>query len=438
MKRLSHAALLLTITAVALFAEPNSSIQFYDEDGSTETAQMGWDGENEKFYIETPGSNTPLEMKDGDLTVPGEVTADKFNGDGGGLKNLPASELGAAGGDLTGSYSNLSINREAVTSEKINGEAVTSSKLAKDAVTTVKIDDDAVTSSKIAEDAVTTSAIDNKAVTTSKLDDNAVTSSKIDNGTIQEVDLNSSLGSKINGKMDKSGGTFTGPVKIENHSSHGGTDLVVRKTDGWAAVNFQGNNPHSTGNNVFFTAGGTKDEYAHFHFFASSDFDLQDRDMKAKLSVNSSGVENWGHRITLYHTGSNGVVEVPFGNIILDPADGIVRVDGTLSETSDGRLKHSVQAIDDPIDKVCKMRGVRYVRTGAEKREIGFIAQEVETILPEVVFTGEDGYKSVAYQNITALLVEAMKEQQKKIEQLTKTIELLEARTRFLNEQPTH
>ena len=53
-----------------------------------------------------------------------------------------------------------------------------------------------------------------------------------------------------------------------------------------------------------------------------------------------------------------------------------------------------------------------------EGKRIGLIAQEVETIIPELVSTGKDGYKSVEYTNLVALLIEAVKDQQKEIELL--------------------
>ena len=69
-----------------------------------------------------------------------------------------------------------------------------------------------------------------------------------------------------------------------------------------------------------------------------------------------------------------------------------------------------------------KLRGVYYTRKNQEdkKRNIGVIAQEVEDILPEVVFTddSEDKNKSVAYGNIIALLIEAIKEQNEQIKKL--------------------
>ena len=64
------------------------------------------------------------------------------------------------------------------------------------------------------------------------------------------------------------------------------------------------------------------------------------------------------------------------------------------------------------LDKIMKMRGVYFTRIGSERRNLGVIAQEVEEIIPEVVFTDEspEQMKSVAYGNIIGLLIEAVKE----------------------------
>ena len=58
-------------------------------------------------------------------------------------------------------------------------------------------------------------------------------------------------------------------------------------------------------------------------------------------------------------------------------------------------------------------------------KRVGLIAQEVETVIPELVATGKDGYKSVEYANLVALLIEAVKEQQKEIALLkSQTVQL--------------
>jgi hypothetical protein len=80
------------------------------------------------------------------------------------------------------------------------------------------------------------------------------------------------------------------------------------------------------------------------------------------------------------------------------------------------------------LQKVLALRGVNFdwktnefpTRSFSENRSLGFIAQEVEKVLPEVVQTEKnaEGYKSVQYDKIVALLVEAIKDQQKQIDSL--------------------
>lgn len=89
--------------------------------------------------------------------------------------------------------------------------------------------------------------------------------------------------------------------------------------------------------------------------------------------------------------------------------------------TSDRRLKDNIETISDPINKIKQLRGVTFDKD--DRTQIGVIAQEVEEIIPEVVLTAADGYKSVAYGNIVALLIEAVKEQQTQIEKLKQQLE---------------
>ena len=90
--------------------------------------------------------------------------------------------------------------------------------------------------------------------------------------------------------------------------------------------------------------------------------------------------------------------------------------DGVLTtDASDRRLKENITDIDQSLEKVLTLRGITYNWKTDETKEqrIGLIAQEVEEVLPEVVFTNEvDGFKGVRYQEIVALLIEAIKEQQ--------------------------
>jgi len=90
---------------------------------------------------------------------------------------------------------------------------------------------------------------------------------------------------------------------------------------------------------------------------------------------------------------------------------------------SDARLKKNIRNIENPLDKIMKTRGVLYDRIDtAEVNTFGFIAQELEEIFPELVTTNQNGIKGVKYQNAVAVLFEALKEQQKQIDELKKQV----------------
>jgi len=97
---------------------------------------------------------------------------------------------------------------------------------------------------------------------------------------------------------------------------------------------------------------------------------------------------------------------------------GTIRATGDVIAYSDARVKENVKTIDNAIDKVTQLRGVSYNKIGETEEKIGVIAQEIEKVLPQVVQEDDEGMKSVAYGNIVGVLIEAIKEQQKQIDEL--------------------
>ena len=91
---------------------------------------------------------------------------------------------------------------------------------------------------------------------------------------------------------------------------------------------------------------------------------------------------------------------------------------GTITANSDEKLKKNVITIENALEKVLSLRGVEYDRIDSRDHQIGVIAQEVEKVVPAVVYGDE--IKSVAYGNLVGLLIEAIKEQQKEIDELKK------------------
>jgi trimeric autotransporter adhesin len=97
---------------------------------------------------------------------------------------------------------------------------------------------------------------------------------------------------------------------------------------------------------------------------------------------------------------------------------GWVASNGSWQSSSDIKYKENIRALDSGLDKVLKMNGVYFNVIGddpVKDKQVGFIAQEMEEILPEVVSTDSNGLKGISYSRITPVLVEAIKEQQKQI-----------------------
>ena len=94
--------------------------------------------------------------------------------------------------------------------------------------------------------------------------------------------------------------------------------------------------------------------------------------------------------------------------------------------TSDQRIKTDIKTIENSLFKVLNLRGIEYsdIREGC--RHIGLIAQEVEGVIPEVVYTNNEGIKAISYANMAGLFVNAFKEMNEIILNLNKRIEELE------------
>ena len=82
--------------------------------------------------------------------------------------------------------------------------------------------------------------------------------------------------------------------------------------------------------------------------------------------------------------------------------------------------------ITDAVEKVKQINGVAFTWKKDNTKDIGVIAQNVEKVVPELVSTDNQGMKSVKYGNIVALLIEAVKEQQKQIDELKAKVAQLE------------
>lgn len=100
----------------------------------------------------------------------------------------------------------------------------------------------------------------------------------------------------------------------------------------------------------------------------------------------------------------------------------------SIAGSSDIRFKKNIKTVENALDKVKALRGVYFNwnqeafpdKNFGTQDELGFIAQEVEKVVPEIVTkeNTKDEYRSVKYDKLVALLVEAIKDQQKQIDSL--------------------
>lgn len=160
-----------------------------------------------------------------------------------------------------------------------------------------------------------------------------------------------------------------------------------------------------------------------------------------QATVNDDGASNYSGTITAFNSQNNFLTEMGgdgyisiheqgVGDVINLNKDGniyasnSISTDGeinspTYNTTSDARFKKNVKSIDGALAKTQQLNGYTYNWNKlAEKQkgittkeqQVGVLAQELEAVFPQLVKTDEEGYKSVNYAAMTAVLIEAVKE----------------------------
>ena len=108
---------------------------------------------------------------------------------------------------------------------------------------------------------------------------------------------------------------------------------------------------------------------------------------------------------------------------------GDITASGNITALSDIRTKTDISVIENPLDIISAMDGIKYTDIKTGQRRTGVIAQEVIKVLPEVVVQTEDsdgGKLGVAYGNIAGVIIESIKELKSQIEDLQEEIDKLQ------------
>ncbi|BDX35468.1 distal tail fiber protein [Thermus phage MN1] len=149
--------------------------------------------------------------------------------------------------------------------------------------------------------------------------------------------------------------------------------------------------------------------------------------LKTSYVNRAYGVYQVGQEDLNYFAGSVGIgVSVPTYKL---DVNGNVRIQGTLYETSDIRLKTNLEPIKNALDKVERLTGYTFDMHG--RRLAGLVAQEVQEVLPEAVEEDSEGYLQLNYNAVLALLVNALRalrEELDRVRQLERRLEELEGR----------
>ena len=88
------------------------------------------------------------------------------------------------------------------------------------------------------------------------------------------------------------------------------------------------------------------------------------------------------------------------------------------NSTSDILVKENITSIENPLETISKLNGIKFNWKDSGSEAFGLSAQEVEKIIPEIVKTNPGGYKGINYLNLIAFLVEAIKDLKSQVQEL--------------------
>ena len=268
--------------------------------------------------------------------------------------------------------------------------------------------------------------------------------------------ISGNAGSVTNGVYTNPATPYSDPSWLSLTKSKVGLGNVDNTSDANKSVNYASSSYSSsisgyatTANNVasWATNGNSKPSYA-FGEINSGQISATSGTFTGAVTVNNTGplfnLQDMDNRSASIHCnsatfyilrgdGTNSLTHAPYNGywpleINLDNNNatfgGSLTAAGNVTAYSDKKLKDKVRTIDSALQKTLALRGVYYVRfDDPNQQRVGVIAQEVQEILPEVVMKNinpqtKEETLSVDYGNITALLIEAIKELKAEVEEL--------------------
>jgi len=189
-----------------------------------------------------------------------------------------------------------------------------------------------------------------------------------------------------------------------------GTYTAAATNPGRLIIESLGNGPNFTNNGLEFLNANSASGYGSKLYTNNSNdyFGIATRQNSA----------TWTERFIINQISGNVLINTSTDNGYKLYVSGTIYATGNITANSDLTLKKNLELITNPIDKLMQLNGYSYQWKSDDSHQYGVIAQEVEKILPYAVSTGNDGSKGVSYNQIIPVLIEAVKEQKAKIENL--------------------
>ena len=421
------------------------SVPFALYSENTNETDPVWTGVSGSYYTKT------------NIQTAGEAVINASNISAGALSltngGTGATTAAAARTNLgLGSLATLST----VTTSEITDGTITSLDIAADAITASDIATDAVGTSEIAANAVGSSEIAADAVTAADIAAGAIGTSEIADGSITTTDVNSIDASKISGltsnNIPKSNGSslINGQIMDNGNTVYIGTPYsgssklsIVATSTQPNGINLNSNIASASNLNSGIQSYASMSQIKNAGIIAQGYYSNTNLAGVTNYGIESSAVGGGGTNYGLYSSASGGYsvnwaayfdagnvhlsnqIEAPnltssTGTALVLDASGWIR-----KSSSDMRLKENITPMQNVLDRVLQLNGVNFTwrADGSHLTDVGFIAQDVQKIFPELVMEDKnDGMLSVKYMNMTAVLTEAIKELHKELEEARKEI----------------
>ena len=213
---------------------------------------------------------------------------------------------------------------------------------------------------------------------------------------------------------------------------NGNIDMAVKRSgdNGCGLIDFSGTSSNHGYQYAakYVTFKGADEEYGMTNDYdgAGAQLALFSRNASGNIAfyTGSDGDRMAVRRMTINNDGNVGIGTTTPGYTLT--VAGTAWVSSGAWSGSDSRWKTNVTPLSGSLDKVMQLQGVNFdwrkdefpEMNFEDRLQIGFIAQDVEKIIPELVTTNKDGFKGLDYAKLTPVLVEAIQEQQQEIETL--------------------